>query len=118
MKKMKNTLIISSYLLLVALFFSVGYALGSAGTKGNGSPVPVMETYEIPETEIETPEYELISEDGVLTIYRCIGSSRNVIMSEEISEDIFPKEDIEELREGVRFKRLEQAQQMFENFVS
>ena len=118
MKKMKNTLIISSYVLLVAMFFSGGYALGRMGMKEEVIPTPTMSVVEATEMDIETPEYELIIEEGMLTIYKCIGDSKSVIMSEEISENIFPKDDIEELKRGVRFERLEQAQQMFENFVS
>ncbi len=118
MKKMKNTLIISSYVLLVALFFGGGYALGRMGVKEEVEPTPTMSAVEVLEAEIETPEYELIIEEGVLKIYKCIGESKTIVMSEKISENVFPKEDVEELKKGVRFERLEQAQQMFENFVS
>lgn len=118
MKKMKNTLIVSSYVLLVALFFSGGYALGRTSTKKDVTPTPTTSAVEAAKISVKTPEYELITEDGMLSIYKCIGDNKTVVMSEEISEDIFPKEDIDELRKGVRFERLEQAQQMFENFVS
>lgn len=118
MKKMKNTLIISSYVLLVALFFSGGYVLGRTGTKEETVPAPTMSAVEVTEMNVEAPEYELVIEESMLRIYRCIGDSKTVVMSEEISENIFPKKDIDELRGGVRFERLEQAQQMFENFVS
>ena len=36
----------------------------------------------------------------------------------EISENVFPSEDIDELKKGVEFDNLDEAQQMFENFVS
>ncbi len=121
MKIFKNTLIISSYLLLVALFFSGGYALGRRGTEGE-APLPQATAYpawnaEKTENEGE-PEYEVVIEDGILKIYKCIGKSKSVVTSEEISESVFPTQDIAELREGVRFERLEEAQQLFENFVS
>lgn len=121
MKFLKNTMIVSSYLLLVALFFGGGYAIGRMGTEEikKETPIPSPATVEtVTAKSIESPVYELIIEDGVLKINKCIGEDKTVITSEEISESVFPREDIEELKRGVRFERLEQAQQMFENFVS
>ncbi|MGN0107449.1 MAG: hypothetical protein ACI4A5_07130 [Hominilimicola sp.] len=121
MKKLKNTLIISSYVLLVALFFTGGYALGKIGTGKDvtTAPLPTMRAAMAnAEPEIKSPVYELIIEDGILKIYKCIGDEKTVITSEGISESVFPKDDIEELKKGVKFERLEAAQQMFENFVS
>lgn len=121
MKNLKNTLIISSYVLLMALFFSGGYALGKIGTKENNvsMPLPTMDAVAASvESAVKSPVYEVIIEDGVLKIYKCIDEEKTVITSEEISENVFPKADIEELRRGVKFERLEAAQQMFENFVS
>ena len=69
-------------------------------------------------TVVESPVYEVIIEDGELKIYKCIGDNKTVIASEEISVNVFPKGDVEELKQGVRFERLEAAQQLFENFVS
>lgn len=121
MKILKNTLLISSYLLLVALFFFGGYAIGRREINNEGTfPEPTMYAA-WSEQEVEerrSPEYEVIIEDGILKIYKCIGENKSVIMSEEISESIFPRQDIKELKDGVRFDRLEAAQQMFENFVS
>lgn len=121
MKNLKNTIIVSSYLLLIALFFGGGYALGRIGTdsKENEMPLPTTAAVEtIAENENKSPYYEVKTENGRLVIYKCIGDNKQVIASEEISENIFPKDDIEELKEGVQFDRLEKAQQMFENFVS
>lgn len=121
MKNLKNTLIVSSYLLLIALFFGGGFAIGRIGTDNKTQPaptqtMPAVET--IADNEDKSPYYELKAENGKLIIYKCIGDNKQVIASEEISENIFPKEDIEELNQGVTFDRLEEAQQMFENFVS
>lgn len=44
--------------------------------------------------------------------------NKTAILSEEISENVFPSEDIDELKKGVEFDNLDEAQQMFENFVS
>lgn len=122
MKKLKNTLTVSSYVLLVALFFAAGYAIGKTGEV---EEVPVSAPIQTPaadffagEAEVRSPVYEVIIEDGVLKINKCIGEDKTTIVSEEISEDVFPRSDIEELGRGVEFSRLEEAQQMFENFVS
>lgn len=121
MKSLKNTIIISSYVLLVALFFGGGFAIGRIGKKDNTVPdmpeatVRAMEA--VSGEVVSAPVYEVIIEEGVLKINRCIGDMKTVIASEEISEGVFPNSDIEELRQGVIFERLEQAQQMFENFV-
>lgn len=122
MKNLKNTLIISSYVLLVALFFGGGFAIGRIGMESSDtSSVPEPTVYAVEtagENVIQAPVYEVIIEDGVLKINICIGDDKTTVASEEISEDIFPASDMEELKEGVVFERLEQAQQMFENFVS
>ncbi|MCC8160701.1 MAG: hypothetical protein LIO53_05260, partial [Oscillospiraceae bacterium] len=109
------------YVLLVALFFGGGYAVGRMGTQSAEIPVPentpaAVET--VTDSIAQSPVYQVIIENGILKIYKCIGENKMVITSEEISESVFPKSDIEELREVVEFDRLEQAQQMVENFVS
>ncbi|MCI8403843.1 MAG: hypothetical protein HFE49_02970 [Clostridia bacterium] len=121
MKILKNTMIVSSYVLLVALFFGGGYALGRIGIRNDVLPETTMvpDTVQaVSETVTESPVYELIIEDGELRIYKCIGENKTIIASEKISENVFPRLDVEELRKGVKFERLEAAQQMFENFVS
>ena len=120
--KLKNTLIISSYVLLVALLFSGSYVLGRS-TVRRGAPEPTAEpaaeTVEtVTEDEVKAPFYEVVMEDGKLIIYKCIGNTKSVVASEEVSESIFPKDDVKELKKGVKFDRLYGAQQMFENFVS
>lgn len=120
--KIKNTLVISSYVLLMAILFSGAYVVGKTGMSPKRQPTKPADGEEIVEVVSENttyaPEYEVIYEDGKIIIYKCIGNIRSVVTSETVSENIFPKEDMEELRRGVKFERLENAQQMFENFVS
>lgn len=121
MKNLKNTLIVSSYVLLVALFFGGGYAIGRIGINTVDEPEVTMlpDTVQtVSEALVESPVYEVIIEDGELKIYKCIGEDKTVVAREEISVNVFPRSDVEELTRGVRFERLEAAQQMFENFVS
>lgn len=121
MNKMKNTAVILAYVLLAAILFSGGYIIGKTTMGGYEH-----ERYEAAEAAAEitaaeetlSPMYEVKAENGKITIYKCIDDKKTPLMSDEISERVFPKEDIEELRAGVTFERLEQAQQMFENFVS
>ena len=100
MKILKNTLIVSSYVLLVALFFGGGYAIGRIGVSDSvPTPMPTVAAVE-----------EVNAND--------VRDNKTAILSEEISENVFPSEDIDELKKGVEFDNLDEAQQMFENFVS
>lgn len=121
MKILKNTLIVSSYVLLVALFFGGGYALGRKTAAPGVTVMPSQTPSEVQaasEAVLPAPEYEVTIENSELRIYKCIGDDKQLIVSEKISENVFPQSDIQELRRGVKFERLEAAQQMFENFVS
>ena len=119
MKKIKNTLIITSYVLLVALFFATGYALGKRNTEPVSEPTVEDSSVTVTgDSVVEAPTYEVIYEDGEIKINKCIGDMRETITSEKISEKVFPPDDISELKKGVNFERLEAAQQMFEKFVS
>jgi len=68
--------------------------------------------------DVKTTVYEVKVENGLLQINKCVGDNKTAILSEEISENVFPSEDIDELKKGVEFDNLDEAQQMFENFVS
>ncbi len=121
MKIIKNTLFVSSYVLLAGVMLCVGCVIGksSTDTESRAADSIIEDTAE--ETMSETfkyPVYELILQNGILEINRCIGEDKTLITSEEISEDVFPYEDVQELQKGVIFNRLDAAQQMFENFVS
>ena len=115
MKILKNTLIVSSYVLLVALFFGGGYAIGRIGVSDSvPTPMPtVAAVEEVNANDVKTTVYEVKVENSLLQINKCVA-----ILSEEISENVFPSEDIDELKKGVEFDNLDEAQQMFENFVS
>ena len=116
MKILKNTLIVSSYVLLVALFFGGGYAIVSDSVP---TPMPtVAAVEEVNANDVKTTVYEVKVENGLLQINKCVGDNKTAILSEEISENVFPSEDIDELKKGVEFDNLDEAQQMFENFVS
>ena len=117
MKILKNTLIVSSYVLLVALFFGGGYAIGRIGVS-DSVPTPMPTVAAVNANDVKTTVYEVKVENGLLQINKCVGDNKTAILSEEISENVFPSEDIDELKKGVEFDNLDEAQQMFENFVS
>mgnify|MGYP001490785991 CR=1 FL=1 len=117
MKILKNTLIVSSYVLLVALFFGGGYAIGRIGVS-DSVPTPMPTVAAVDANDVKTTVYEVKVENGLLQINKCVGDNKTAILSEEISENVFPSEDIDELKKGVEFDNLDEAQQMFENFVS
>ncbi len=115
MKILKNSLIISSYLLLTAVFFASGYAIGN--TQGKNA-APVTNDTDTVSAVSQGRIYFLALEDGTLNLYRISGGEREVMESEKIAEDIYPSSDIKELKNGITFDNLPDAQLVFEDFVS
>ena len=93
MKILKNTLIVSSYVLLVALFFGGGYAIGRIGVSDSvPTPMPtVAAVEEVNANDVKTTVYEVKVENGLLQINKCVGDNKTAILSEEISENVFPR---------------------------
>ena len=89
MKILKNTLIVSSYVLLVALFFGGGYAIGRIGVSDSvPTPMPtVAAVEEVNANDVKTTVYEVKVENGLLQINKCVGDNKTAILSEEISEN-------------------------------
>lgn len=125
MNKIKNSMIIASYVLLIAVFFMGGYALGGYNkdvtgvvqatvSPGYGEAVNAVNIEEAEEMTV----YTVIMENGILKLYSVTGGVSTLLGSEEISENIFPREDIELLKNGVTMDNIGDAQALFENFVS
>lgn len=118
MKILKNSIIISSYVLLTALFFFGGYAVGNMGSKKDivlVTPEPVKAA----DAAISGKQtYRIVLENGELNFYSIQNGEEHLITSEKISENIYPGDDIADLTNGVNFDNIEDAQAMFENFVS
>lgn len=110
MKILKNSAAVLSYLLLTALFFAGGYAIGGISAKGGGE--------ESVETASTARVYFLSLEAEMLNLYRISGGEREVMASERITETIYPSDDIRELKNGITFDNLSDAQAVFEDFVS
>ena len=124
MKNMKYSSAMLAYVLIVALFFAAGYGVGTVNGKNQAREVissSVKEEEAIDAavtTEEEVPEYELVLEDGHLTIYENGVDEKSIIARCEISESVFPREDIITLREGLLFSDKTDAMAMFESFAS
>lgn len=118
MNRIRNSIIIASYVLLVGVFFFGGYALGSIREMAN-TPRATEEPLEVMNmTGQESSEYRLILEDGKLNLYSINGAIKEIMACEDISIGVYPPSDIIELEKGITFDNIEDAQLLFENFVS
>ena len=126
MNKIKNSVIIAAYVLLVTIFFFGGYAFGSREGEKElvfDAPEPTVQAAVQAAAVKETDEeekifYTVIIQNGRLCLFKDDGGSRTLVSSDEISENIYPSADIAELRKGIEFDSMEKAQELFENFVS
>ena len=121
----RNITIIASYLLLTALFFSLGLFIGfhnnnspiteQVSANANNTPQNTLS----PTVVTESPSvYRVILEDGELRLYSDCGGTSRLISGEAISEDAYPVSDIAALKKGVVFSSLDGAASLIENFIS
>ncbi len=117
-EKTKNILIVAAYVLLMVLFFFGGYTVGGIQQKQLAvvsTPHPDI----VPAVAIDgTAKYQLILINSELFLYKNSGNIHELLYSHPITEHIFPPEDIEELKHGIYFDKLSDAQSLLENFVS
>lgn len=122
MEKLKNSLIIASYVLLMTLFFAGGFALGNYRSVPEDTAVsavtPAEDTVPAAAQEEEVTVYTVIMENSDLYLYSVTNGVNNEIARHKISEGVFPAKDMEMLRNGVTMDNLGDAQELFENFVS
>lgn len=124
MAKIKNSLIITSYVLLMTLFFAGGYAFGSrSGVSKEVKITPEAAVRAVSAETTVTEEkkvtvYTVIMEGSDLFLYSVTDGVNTEIARHKISEGIFPAKDMEMLKNGVTLDNLGDAQEMFENFVS
>ena len=117
MKILKNSIIAASYLLLIALFFAGGYAIGNVSTKNivAATPEPTAALEAVSDGNII---YGLLLESGKLNLYSIKDNHQELIAEESITEEIYPPDDIRDLKSGLIFDNFDEAQALFENFVS
>lgn len=115
----KNIIIISSYTLIVCLLFTAGYFAG----KHNREPFPNTALNDaaasswVDDNE-EMPYYTLELKNSNIMLYKHFMGDTELIYMKAIMENIYPADDIKELKDGIRFDKLEDAQSLLENFVS
>lgn len=123
---MKYRTSLLAYVLVVALFFAAGYGAGTVNGRNSAredfEKVRETETEEVlntsAEAEEELPEYTLVLENGRLTVYESANSDKTKLTECEISESVYPREDITALKSGMIFEDKNAAMAMFENFAS
>lgn len=71
------------------------------------------------DSEVIVPtNYTVILENGKLNFYMIIDKEQVILESVEISENLFPKEDIKTLKRGVLVETLEEGIGIIEDFTS
>ncbi len=127
MKEGHIKLIISGISLVVGIFIIsivVGFFAGREEENQEHQKIEVNHiTGEVSEAaDTKAPEivsYYLINEeDGELRLYYVEGENSVRLRSEEISKEIFPKEDMVMLSEGIKTDTSEEALEVWENFIS
>ncbi len=71
------------------------------------------------DSEVIVPtNYTVILEEGKLNFYMIIDDTQVILESVEISENLFPKEDVKTLKSGVLVETLEEGIGIIEDFTS
>lgn len=117
MKILKRSILVSSYAVLTVLLFFGGYAMGNIRKNETVlvSPQPVEAVDAISSVQ---NLYYLKLESDTLNLYSVSNGEKTLITGEKISSDIYPSDDVKDLLNGVTFDNIEDAQALFENFVS
>ncbi len=104
------------YLIIASVFFTFGYCVGNSLVNE-----PVSAITDIPAPTAVTAEeiwYEVKISGNRLCLYSVSGSETKELASEEISSEIFPYDDMSELKKGLAFESFDNALACFEDFVS
>ena len=121
MENKPNIISISAYILLIVLFFMIGYFLGRITTSNKQTSTMRAELSQpaiAPTLAPETEFFRLKMVDENLILYRVTPHTNEEIYKIQIIEDIFPTQDISELRKGITFSNIYDAHSFIENFVS
>ncbi len=128
-KNLKYGIKTVSYVLIVALFFAIGYNAGKINAGRTAEKLMAEKAEEASMTGIAEEKTEYKTNNTNKTVYTVAikngrivvtdnSDSEREIASGTICEEIYPSSDIEELRAGLKFEDKKQAMEMFENFVS
>lgn len=122
MERKSNIIIIFAYLLLVLVFFALGFIIGNINHEK-----PVVSTA-VPKSELMSVSLPAVIEEKLkycvrlngdeLSLLRVTQDGEEMMYTVKISADMFPKEDIEALKAGVELDSINEAHSLIENFVS
>lgn len=123
---MKYRTSLLAYVLVVALFFAAGYGAGMVNGLNRAKEEFAEQTGIEPTDAVnasaladeELPEYTVILENGALIIYESDDGKKKKLTECEISESVYPSEDVTALKAGMHFDDKNEAMAMFENFAS
>ena len=115
-----------AYVLVVALFFAAGYGAGTVNGLNRAKEDFMSKNTDISEealdvsaeAEEDATEYTVILENGRLCVYEYADEQKTKLTACEISESVYPGEDIAALKTGMTFDDKNEAMAMFENFAS
>ncbi len=133
LKNLKYGMGILAYVLLIGLFFAIGYYTGNI----HGASVQ-KKIYETEDEAISTSSYasvyeggentadkspgdtvyEVSLDGGMLVIIKHHNGDTASIAQCAIAENVYPKADIERLKKGIKFDDIKDALSVFEDFVS
>ncbi len=122
MEKKSNIIMVLAYVLLVFVFFGAGFFVGTLRT-----PKPVISRavsknelmdVSMPATITEKLQYAVRLNDDELSLLRITQDGEEMIYSVNISVSMFPKNDIEQLKEGIECENIDEARALIENFSS
>ena len=122
MKNKQNIITLSAYILLSVLFFMLGYFWGitskPASRKSDYSEQIGIQSAALPTLSPTVDMYRLKISENKLILFKIEPDKSEEVYSIQISEDIFPPEDIESLKKGITFTNIYDAHTFIENFVS
>ncbi len=122
MEKKSNIIMILAYVLLVFMFFGAGFFVGTLT-----NPKPVVSrtvsknelmSVSMPATITEKLQYSVKLQGDELSLLRITQDGEEMIYSIKISQNMFPKDDIEQLKEGIECENIDEARALIENFSS
>lgn len=120
MEKSRNIIIISSYIFLMLIFFMLGYFIGKINHTTNTAAIPTATTTPVSAPAL-IPDLDLYCvkiKDSSLILYKVSPNEEEILYKLEISEGIFPPEDIEDMKRGITFSNISEAQSFIEDFSS
>jgi hypothetical protein len=106
-----------AYIFIACGLFYCGYMRGSSSAAVSVAVPSQPDAEESTEAPIGYDGYEVIAEGGRLCLYEVKNDQKSLIESREVSMEIFPADDTYELKEGIRFDNIADAQSLFEDFA-